>query len=64
MNNPMSLRETMLLATLLVAIGAAVALYALMPAGRLAWLATISLGAPAAGLLLARAVRVRRPGAP
>lgn len=60
----MATRELVLLVALLLAVGAAVALYALAPAGRTAWLVAITFGATAAGLLLARAGRTRGPRAP
>jgi hypothetical protein len=56
----MSAREALLLAALLLVVAAAVALYVLAPAGRAAWLSTITLGATAAGLVLARAGRMRK----
>lgn len=59
----MSGAERLLLAALLLLVGAAVALYALAPAWRLAWLCAITLGANAAGLLLARGARAPARGA-
>lgn len=60
----MATRPLALLVALLLAVGAAVALYALAPAHRLAWLLVITLGATLAGLLLARAGRARGARAP
>lgn len=55
----MAAREFVLLVALLLAVGAAVVLYALAPGARLAWLLTITLGSTLAGLLLARSARTR-----
>jgi len=55
--------ERLLLAALLLLLGAAVALYVLAPAWRLAWLGALTLGANAAGLLLARGARAHARGA-
>jgi hypothetical protein len=55
----MAMRDLVLLLALLLAVGAAIVLYALAPAARLAWLLTITLGSTLAGLLLARAGRTR-----
>ncbi|MBP6692208.1 MAG: hypothetical protein KA162_07220 [Xanthomonadales bacterium] len=60
----MAARELMMLVALLLAVGAAVALYALAPSGRLAWLLAITLGSSIAGLLLARSGRARGSRAP
>lgn len=60
----MAVREFASLLVLLVAVGAAVVLYALAPAGRLAWLVAITFGSTIAGLLLARSAHPRRPRTP
>lgn len=60
----MTTRAAVLLGVLVVAIGAAVVLYALVPSHRPTWLLAITLGSTAAGLLLARTARRRGPGAP
>lgn len=56
----MSVRDALLLAALLSVVAAAVALYVLAPAGRAAWLTIITLGATAAGLVLARGGQMRK----
>ena len=60
----MATRELVLLVALLLSVCAAVALYALAPADRLAWLLAITLGSTLAGLLLARSGRARGSRAP
>mgnify|MGYP003483775841 len=60
----MATRELVLLVALLLSVCAAVALYTLAPADRLAWLLAITLGSTLAGLLLARSGRARGSRAP